>query len=231
VFLQRTFGSVNLDTDILPRNPLFFKYSYQSFDYDDVLRNDMVIQDVTLGWTREVSDHLNLLLSGGPVLVKADEHKRNWGYNSRAELNYLFERGRLRMAFEKGYEKDMFSDVDEETLSDFYVVKSDLICQPIEDLSVVLFGSYRHEDKQKVSLVDEITPTEEVFQGDESQELTTYFEKQYTVGARINYKFGRWYAATLGYQYTDFDSEQDGEDYQESQVYLTLQAQKELLRW
>lgn len=231
VLLQHTYGGGTLDSDIFPRNPLYLKYGYHSYDYNSSKRHDMIIQNVTLGWKKEFSEYLNLSLSIGPTLVKPDERERYWGYNGQAALSYQFENGKFSLVYKKGYDKDMFSSVDEETLSDFYVVKADLSYNLFEDLSVALFGSFRHDDKEKVSLLDEEDTADEQTQEDVAGELVDYYEKKYTVGARANYRFGRWYTATLGYRYTDFDSEQEDEDYHESLVYLTLQVRKELLRW
>jgi len=224
VFLKHTYGALMIDTRIWPTHPLSLEYNYHNYNYDDADRDDIVIQNLTLGWKKAFFKHLDLSLSGGPTLVMPEERDQYWGYNGQTVLGYRFESGSFRLVLEKGYEKNMFSSVDEETLSDYYVASAALTLQPLEDLSVVLSGSYRYDDKEQLSLADEET-------ADETQEDESYYQEQYSVGARVNYQFYRWYTATVGYRYTDFDSEQEDEDHQESLVHLSLQTQKELWRW
>lgn len=225
VLLDHSVGEIRIDAEIWPRNPFFITYSYHRYEFDAYQRDDFVIEEMTIGWEGELTENLTVLLSGGPSLVEPDERDGEWGYNSEARLNYRFERGSFMISFQKGNEVDMLSSVDEETLTDFYVARSELRFQAHRDLFLILSGSYRGDLREVITLDDpETTDTDEA---DNEQ----YYEYQYSAGVRLNYSFWRYYTVSLGYRYTHFDSEQQGGDFEESRVYLTFEAEKELFRW
>ncbi len=225
VYLEQSLGEIQIDIDIWPQNPFFIKYGYQRYEFEAYRRDDFVIQEMTLGWEGELTENLSILLSGGPTSVEPDEREEAWGYNAQAELTYRFEGGSLMVSYEKGDEVDMLSSVDEETLSDFYVARVEFAYEPYQDLFLILSGSYRSDLREVVTL-----DNPETAEIDES-ESEQYYENQYAAGVRLNYSFARWYTLSLGYRYVNFDSQLAGEDWQESQVYLILEAEKELFRW
>ncbi len=225
VYLEESLGEIQLDIDIWPQNLFFIKYGYQRYEFEAYRRDDFVIQEMTLGWEGELTENLSILLSGGPTSVEPDEREEAWGYNAQAELTYRFEGGSLMVSYEKGDEVDMLSSVDEETLSDFYVARVEFAYEPYQDLFLILSGSYRSDLREVVTL-----DNPETAEIDES-ESEQYYENQYAAGVRLNYSFARWYTLSLGYRYVNFDSQLAGEDWQESQVYLILEAEKELFRW
>lgn len=225
VYLEQSLGEIQIDIDIWPQNLFFIKYGYERYEFEAYRRDDFVIQEMTFGWEGELTENLSILLSGGPTSVEPDEREEAWGYNAQAELTYRFESGSFLVSYEKGDEVDMLSSVDEETLSDFYVARMELRFEPYQDLFLIFSGSYRGDLREVVTL-----DNPETAEVDES-ESEQYYEYQYSAGVRLNYTFARWYTLSLGYRYTNFDSERAGEDYKESQVYLLLEAEKELFRW
>lgn len=230
VFLQHIQGSLTVDAKIWPHSPLFMTYAYHSYDYDAYKRDDFVIQQLTIGGMYTISPTFTIVLSGGPTLVDPEKREQAWGYNGQAVLNYRFKDGNLKLNVKKGYTKDMFSSVSEETLSDVTSLSADVTIHPLKDLSLIFSGSYKDSRNEKVTIpVEDTTATGNSTA--ETQQPEKYYEIQYSLGAKLNYKFSQIYTVTFGYQYTDFDSELEGEDYSESLISLTLGVQKELFHW
>jgi len=220
-----------VDTDIVPHNPLFFTYQYQSIGYDSSLMTDVVIQSGTFGWKHDFTEDAHMSLAGGPTYIEPDDQEGYWGYNGQADLDYQFRDFDVKLGLETGYEKDMYSSDDEEVLSNYCIVKGDVTCEPLQDLFVTVSGSFRQDDKESLSIADTSLTAIDGEIANESGETSKYTERLYKLGARVNYRFQRYYSATLGYQYSDFDTDVEGGDYTESLVYLMLGAEKELLQW
>ncbi len=231
VFVRHTNGLLSIETDILPRNLFHLKYNYRKYDYESEEREDFIIQDVSGGWKKVFSKFFDLSLSGGSTLIATDDRGQAWEYNAKMEMNYHFGRGKFGLIFEKGYDKDMYSSLEEETLSDFYRLKCELTFSPIKNTFVILSGIYENENKETVALLDDGETVSDELNLDKAGDLTEYYEKKYTIGARVDYRFDLKYTVTVGLRYSDFDSEQEGEDYQESVAYLTLSRKTDLFHW
>ena len=216
--LSEYHGNLGLESYIFEKNILSVSYGYIGTRYDDPTRNDSDIHNVTLGWKRGISPHLNFDLGGGPSYVKAEGHDGKLGYNAHANLNYAIEHGRFGIGVAKTYSQDNFSGTSTGGTIDSWAVIGNFNYQLYKDLSTGLVASYADQDHQDTLVV--------------SSGTSSYHEKIYSTGATIKYSFWRWYTLTLGYTFTRQEADSIlVNSFDENRVYLSLGAQEELFRW
>jgi hypothetical protein len=217
--LSEYHGNMSLESYIFEKNVLSVSYGYIGTRHDDTTRKDNDIHNATLGWKRDVSPHVNFDFGGGPSLVKTEGQDGNWGYNAHAKLNYLIEHGKFGLGAEKAFSQDNFSGTSNGGTIDSWSVKGDFNYQLYKELSTGVFASYTKQDHQNATVGF-------------SSNNTSYHQKVSSTGVNMKYSFWRWYTVTVGYTF----SRQEADSllvssFDENRIYLTLGAQKELLRW
>lgn len=196
-------------------------YSYSATEYDDSTRDGSTIHNGTLGWQWAVAEDLSINLSGGPSYAKTDGQSGQWGYNANASVQKEIERGSFGLALTHGFDQQNFDGTDENGLQEYSQVRADFNYQLLENVSLGLFSSYRYED------LDTITPVPAT--GGLTTETTN--EERISAGTNLSYQFMRWYSLALSYSYTQMDSDQINDSYDEHRVALTLSYKKDLFHW
>lgn len=196
-------------------------YSFSATEYDDSTRDGSTIHNGTLGWQWAVAEDLSVSLSGGPSYAETDGQSGEWGYNANASVQKEIERGSFGLALSHGFDQQNFDGTDENGLQEFTQLRADFNYQLLENVSVGLFSGYRYED------LDTITPV--LATGGTTME--TINKETLTAGTNLSYQFMRWYSLALSYTYTNLDSEEANDSYDEHQVALTLSYNKDFFHW
>lgn len=226
---------------IPPRKTFFINHSFIGSDYDEDLRNNSYLQNVTLGTIYQHTQQLSFELGAGPSYEKTETFDASWNYNAHFNVNYdVAQNSTLVASVEKGYDQQNFSQNNNslgnnQGLIEFWEWKLDFSHRLTADLTATLFAAYRDERQENTlygilntigSGTDLATLDNEAF-----REESIYNRKIYQAGGSLRYDFLRWYTASLRYTYRQQDSDQINDSYDEHRVYLTLSVQKELLRW
>jgi hypothetical protein len=196
-------------------------YSFSATEYDDSTRDGSTIHNGTLGWQWAVAEDLSINLGGGPSYAESDGQSGQWGYNANLGVQKEIDRGSFRLAVTHGFDQQNFDGTDENGLQEFSQLRADFNYQLLENVSLGLFSSYRYED------LDTITPA--LPNGETTVE--TINKETTSAGTNLSYQFQQWYSLALSYSYTEMDSEQINDSYDEHQVALTLSYKKDLFHW
>ncbi len=196
-------------------------YSFSATEYDDSTRARSTIHNGTLGWQWAVTEHLSVSLGGGPSYAKTDGQSGDWGFNANAGVQKEIERGSFGLAVTHGFDQQNFDGTDENGLQEFTQLRADFNYQLLENVSLGLFSGYRYED------LDRLTPV--LATGGTTME--TINKETLTAGTSLSYQFMRWYSLALRYSFTQVDTEEINDSYDEHQVALTLSYKKEFFHW
>lgn len=224
-----------------PRKTFFISHTFMGSDYDDTLRNNSELHDLTLGTRYQHTRQLSFELGGGPSYEKTETFDGTWNYNAHFNLDYnIAENSSLAASVTKGYEQQNFSQNNsllggDQGLTEFWQWNLNFSHELVTDLTATLFATYRDE-RQESSLQGITSSIEsdtnlETLDNETFREESTFDRKIYQAGGSLSYAFLRWYTASVRYTYRQQDSEQINDSYDEHRVYLTLSVQKELLRW
>jgi hypothetical protein len=214
--LSQYNGNMSLESYIYRNNVLSLTYGYVGTRYDSGL-NDSDIHNLTAGWKRDVSKHLNFDVGAGPSYAKPENQEGKWGYNAHAITNYLIEHGKLGLSVDKSFSVDNFSGTSTGGYMDAWTGRGDFNYQLYEDLTCTLFASFQDQDHK-----DAIS----------SFGAAAYNEKVYSTGVSMKYTFWRWYYTTVGYTFTRQTADNPFiSQYDENRVFLTVGAEKEIFRW
>lgn len=198
-------------------------YSYSATEYDDSTRDGSTIHSGILGWQWAVAENLSVSLSGGPSYAKTDGQSGQWGVNANASVQKEIERGSLGLALSHGFDQQNFDGTDQNQngLQEFTQLRADFTYQLLENVSLGLFSGYRYED------LDTITPV--LATGGTTTE--TINKETLTAGTNLSYQFMRWYSLSLLYSYTQMDTDEINDSYDEHRVALTLSYKKDFFHW
>ena len=214
--LSQYNGNMSLESYMYRNNVLSLSYGYMGTRYDSDINNSD-IHNLTAGWKRNISEHLNFDVGAGPSYAKPEEQDGKWSYNAHAITNYLIEHGKLGLSVDKSYMVDNFSGVSTGGYMDVWEGKGTFDYQFYKDLSGSLFASFQDQDHQDAIL----------YGG-----TAAYNEKVYSTGVSLKYNFWRWYTATIGYSYTRQTADDSAiSQFTDNRVYVSLGAEKELFRW
>lgn len=231
--LREYKASTTLEATMLQNHPLSLQYAFDGVDYDDPDRRGNTLHNVTLGWKWQYSKDLNLSLAAGPSYRETDGLGDDWGFNGNFLTEYSLESVRIRWTGNKGYERQNFSGTDEDGLLDFYRTKLELFYTPMRDVTLQLYGSYHNEDQEEITAVtlDVGTDSTDISADDYSYTIESFNRERYAAGVSIGYGFWQYYSIRLAYDYTQQDSEKDGDSYEEHRASLTFSYEKDFLRW
>lgn len=207
----------------------FSQYRYLSTDYESELREDYNINELLLGVDYNVSQHVQLTLSAGPVIGSFENTSTDTDYSAYGGLAWTLMHGTLNFVAEKGYDQSNF-DGRRSGLTGFLHTGISLDYQLTEKLQAVLSTSYWDYDRMQY------TASNVVIVDPDSPEFgqTVYTEKSYDAGATLAYTFARWYQVAGGYRYYNRESDLDtdvGGNYDEHRIFVQLSYAHELFRW
>ena len=216
--LSEYHGNMSLESYIFSKNILSVSYGYSGTIYDDPIQKNSDINNVTVGWKRDVTPHMSFDLGGGPSYAQTEGQNAVLGYNAHANLNYAIEHGQFGIGAVKTYSQDNFTGTSTGGSISSWTLRGNFNYQLYKDLSTAMFVSYADQDHMN-SMVG-------------TSGMSSYQEKIYSTGATMQYSFWRWYTLTAGYTFSrqEATSNQIG-GYDDNRIYMTLGAQRELFRW
>jgi hypothetical protein len=223
------------------RKTVYFNYDFTGSYYDDILRNDSNLHELTAGFHYQFSRLLAFELAGGPSFETTETLDSRWGYNGLFGLDYEIGRNTsLSANVEKGYDEQNFSANNnrlgrDQGLTSFWQIEVSCTHQFTGTVQGSLFASYRDEKQENIlygigsSLEADIDL--EGINGEDLREESIFNRKIYEAGGSVNYTFWTWFTAAVRYSYRKHDSELINDSYDEQRIYLTLSVRKELFRW
>ncbi|AGF79894.1 hypothetical protein UWK_03377 [Desulfocapsa sulfexigens DSM 10523] len=216
-------------------------HSFVGSNYDAILRNDSNLHDLTFGAQYKHSKQLSFELGGGPSYEKKESFDANWGYNAHLNSNYnISKHSSISAGVEKGYDIQNFSQNNnalgkDQGLTDFWKWNINFTHKLTKNIDTSLWINYRDEKQESILYALANNPETEVSSGGINNETTreesVFSRKIYEAGTSLKYSFLQWYTASLRYTFRQQDSEEINDSYDEHRVFLSLSAQKELLRW
>jgi hypothetical protein len=215
---------------------LSLKYGFVGVDYDDPERNTTTLHDLTAGWQWQMAKDTSFFLGAGPSYNKIEEREGNWGYNTNARLRYSLERSAFEASVAHGYEVQNFTGTNESGLREFWLSRLDFSHQLGADLSMKLFTYYRHEDQEELTAQQPTGTGSFTTAGTAAEdpllfETDTFNRQRLGAGTSLAYKFARWYAMNLSYNYLIQDSEKIDDSYDEHRLVLSLSMERDLFQW
>jgi hypothetical protein len=225
-----------LESRTAEHHVLSLKYGFTGVDYDDARRANTNLHDATAGWVWELAKDTSFYLGGGPSYYKTEEQDGTWGYNAAMKLRYGLERGAIEFSLDRGYDIQNFTGSDDESgIREYWQTRLDFSHQLLEDLSWRLFVNYRDEDQEEVTgqrLIGTVGDAiSDVIDEQFAIDTDTFNRKRLGAGTSLGYKFAQWYAVTISYNYTNQESEQVDDSYDEHRVVLSLSMEKDFLKW
>ena len=215
--LSEYVGNMSLESYIYSNNVLSLSYGYIGTRYDSDMNNSD-IHNLTAGWKRNITEHLNFDVGAGPSYIKPEDEDAQWGYNAHANLNYLIEHGKLGLSVVKSFSEQNFTGTSTGGYVDAWTGMGNFDYQLYKNLSSSLFASIADQDHQDALLSNGV--------------IGNYNEKIYSTGISLKYNFWRWYTATVGYTFSHETADNILiPQYNDNRVYLTLSAEKEIFRW
>ncbi len=228
-------ASTQLEARHFEHHLLSLKYGFLGVDYDDPERNTITVNDLTAGWQWQLAKDTSVFLGAGPSYNKTEEREGNWGYNANARLRYGQERSVFEASAAHGYDVQNFTGTDEQGLREFSQARLDYSHILVQDLSLKLFTSYRYEDQEEITEQRAVDtgnigtatsdPQDLIFETD------TFNRQRFGAGTSLAYKFSRWYAMNLSYNYLIQDSEQIDDSYDEHRFVLSLSMERDVFQW
>lgn len=233
--LQEYRVDLGLESNTFPRDPLSLFYGFVGTDFDEPLRDDSVLHQLTLSWGHELSPRMRFGLGGGPSYEKATRQDANWDYNAHADWSYNLQHSYFGFAMDKGYDQSNFTGTNQRGLVDYLLFSGNAGHTFTANLSGSLFLSYRDENREEparalAAVLDSEDPLQ-TFKQEDLQELAQYNTQLYIAGVDLSYGFLRYFTATAAYTFSHQDSDRIGDDYDDHRLFFSLSVEKELFRW
>lgn len=226
-------ASTILESRLIEHNPLSLAYNFFRTDYDAADQSTVDLHDMTAGWLWEISKNFSMSMGGGPSFQKREGGDGNWSYNANAKVKYALEHGSLDFSANHGYQVQNFNGTNENGLSEFSQARLGFNYEILQDVSLGMFTSYRYEDQEEIT-DQPVVATESATTTEANQIITKtdiFNRQRFAAGTILGYKFARWYAMNLSYDYLLQDSEKVNDSYDEHRLVLSLSVQKELFNW
>jgi hypothetical protein len=221
------------------RKNFFVDYSLIISDYDDILRYDTDLHELTAGLQYQYTRRMLFEMGGGPSLETSDIFDSRWGYNAHLAATYQVARNsQLVASVTKGYDQLNFSANNnrlgrDQGTSAYWQAELNLTRQFSTDIAGILFATYRDEDQENIleGITNTVGDDLLAIDGEEFRDNSVFNRKIYDVGGSLSYSFWDWFTAAIRYSFRKHDSELANDSYDEHRIYLTLTVEKELLRW
>lgn len=230
-----------LNWTLSPRKSLMSSYDFSETVYDDALRNNANLHNLSFGGHYQYSRHLSFAIGGGPSYEKTEGFSGNWDYNAHLDLNYeVGKKSTFTAVIKKSYDQKNFSSNNnglgrDQGLTEFWNWQLDFSSELVRDLEATFFVSYRNERQEDLLLGISnslengtliYTENPETFRNQ-----TIFSRDIYRGGGSISYRFMQYWTGAINCSYRSQDSERINDSYDEYRLFLTLSVQKELLRW
>ncbi|GBE13346.1 hypothetical protein BMS3Abin13_01649 [bacterium BMS3Abin13] len=206
-------------------------YKFRETRYDDYRRNDIWVHELTVGWDHALDERTHLIIGGGPAYVDAEDMNGEWVYSLYLTFTRAYQHANLSARLEKTYATENFTGAGDIGLSDIIEARTDLTYRFTEKLSSGIFGLYRYRAI--------LNPHGEYYQAATGNEVpstgrnvgdVTYIENGYSAGANLDYRFLRWFVASVRYVYYKQDADLLRDSYTDNRIMLQLAVTKELWR-
>ena len=210
-----------------PHLRYFGEYRYIGTDFESNAEEDYNLHEFLIGLDYDLSPHLSITVSGGPVIGTFDNSPSDTDYIAYAGVDWNVEHGEFTLGVEKGYEQNDF-DGRNSGLTDYWATNAVYTHQFTERLQGALSAEYSNYDRLQV-----LGTTPAVDQSPDFGQ-TLYTEKTYSAGALLSYSFARWYQVSAGYRYTKNESDLRNDiegNYNDNEFFVELSWGKELFRW
>lgn len=222
------FG-VDYNRGVTDTFPLLYKF--RETRYDDYRRNDIWVHEFTVGWDHALDERTRLAIGGGPVYVDAEEMNGEWTYSLYLTFTRAYQHANFSARLEKTYATENFTGAGDIGLSNIIEARTDLTYQFTEKLSSGIFGLYRYrsilnpQGEYYDAAIGNGAPSTGRDVGD-----VTYIEHGYSAGANLDYRFLRWFVASVQYVYYKQDADLLRDSYTDNRIMLQLAVTKELWR-
>ena len=210
-----------------PHLRYFGEYRYVGTDFESEADEDYGLHEFLVGCDYDLSPHLSITVSGGPVIGSFDHSSSDTDYIAYAGMEWDVEHGTFTLGAEKGYEQNDF-DGRNSGLTDFWATNASFAYQFTERLQGALTADYSNYDRMQELGAAPVTGRAPEFG------QTLYTEESYSGGVLLSYTFARWYQVAAGYRYTKNESDLGNDiegNYDEDAFFVELSWGKEMFRW
>lgn len=205
-------GSI-VTTNIIDSHPMTLSYDFSETNYDDDEIDNSQIHQLTLGYQLISSSLFDINIGAGPTYTKLSDSEDSWDANGNLSVLYRIGGGSLRLSSDIGTQFDNFSGTEERALTDYWQSRLEFTYQVTRSLEPSLYCGYRDETRTEVATDTEV-------------EID-----QISVGAGIKYKINDNVAANLNYDFTDQESNDSADSYDEHRIQLMFSIKTDLLKW
>ncbi|WP_136807963.1 hypothetical protein [Desulfosediminicola flagellatus] len=228
-------AGLSLENEYVRHKTLSLAYAFNESDYDSEVRADEQIHDITLGWKWIVSPTLDVSIGGGPTYSTRDDTSGEWDYNGNASLNYKIEKGSFTLSTSSGQDFENFSGTGERGKTEFWQTRANFSYTPIQYMTVSAYGLYRNEDREQIlentenqAILDDLVSGDSV---SDTLALGTENNQKFSVGCGLSYRFAEKYVADITYDFTNNQSDDEGKEYDDHRVQLTLSYENDFFQW
>ena len=188
---------------INPRTEANLSYVYDQLNYDDPLRDDYDVNQITLGLSREFSDSMSGSVSGGYFATDLTDINDKGNFAGSLSFRWSGQRATFNLDGATGYRRQFF--VAENLGLSFYGrVVATFAYQLRERLSADATGSYLYDDFKETS-----SPRK---------------DSNWWVTAGLNYTFLPWLNGSLRYAYRNRGSTDDTFDFADNRITVSITA-------
>jgi predicted porin len=190
-----------------PRTSVFAEYRYVNKDLDEESADffDYEVHNPRVGFSHDLYENLNLTVSGGYALRKADDTDDEEIFTGRLDFSSEYKSLNVTVYGERGFFDD-YTSAESDGFYKFWRTGLDARYQILERLWVDGFLFF-----EKDNFVD--------------RDRT---DKLYNVRARLNYRILKWAYLSLAYQYNERDSNIPFDGYQRNRVFFRITFEYDL---
>ncbi len=178
-------------------------YVYDQLDYDDPLRDNYGVNQLTLGLSREFSDNMSGSISGGYFATDLSHLNDKGNFAGSLSFNWTGQRATFNLDGATGYRRQFFQ-AENLGLSFYGRVLATFSYQLRERLSAGATGSYLYDDFKE---------------GNSPREDSNWW-----VTAGLNYTFLPWLNGALQYAYRKRGSTDDTYDFTDNRLTVSVTA-------
>jgi hypothetical protein len=184
-----------------PRTSGFAEYRYvnKELDKESPVFFDYEVHNPRVGFSGDLYENLNLTLSGGYALRKADDTGDEEIFTSRLDLSGEYKSLNATVYGERGFYDD-YTTAESDGFYKFYRIGLDARYQILERLWLEAFLFFAKDDFADRDRTD----------------------KFYNARAILNYRILKWAYLSLNYQYNERDTNIPFEDYERNRVFLRI---------
>ena len=206
-------------------------YRLAASEYEDT-REDTLVHELTASWEHIFSPRTRMEIGAGPSYVTAEDSDSEWDFNALFSLERDYQHGNISLRAGKNQLPRNFTGSEDGGLTDTTYVEIEANYQYTKDISSSLFAGYIYEDildpqgRFLVSATGGTLPTTSGSIGDDS-----YTREEISIGAQVEYRFMRWFVASLRYAFLQQDGDLDTDSYDDHRITFFISGSKDLFQW